>query len=152
MKFDKKVILILLGTSFIYVLCAGGGLLFYIHAHPGGLVPRRISVPILCLFIFTIALQAFLLKRAARKKAEVETAGEAHLRRVRAIKGLKTGLIVWAVILLNDVRMLLQRDTPWRVSVPAFAIVLSITVVMWVSLRRLQKAEAANSGTKQKAL
>jgi hypothetical protein len=97
-------------------------------------------------------LQTFLVKHAARKKAKIETVGEAHLRRVRAIKGLKTGLIVWGVILLNDVRMLLQRTIPWSVSIPGFAIVLLMAVVTWVSLRRLQKAEAANSETEQRQM
>ena len=150
MKFEKKVILILLCTSFTYVLCAGGGLFLYIRAHPGGLIPRWISVPMLCLFILMIVLGSFLVRRAARKHAKVETAEEGHLRRVRAIKGLKTGLIVWGVILLNDIRMLLQRTIPWTIAVPGSAIVLFMIVVTWVSLRRLQKAEAAGPETKQR--
>jgi Na+/H+ antiporter NhaD/arsenite permease-like protein len=150
MKFEKKVILILLCTSFIYVLCAGGGLFLYIRAHPGALIPRWISVPILFLFILTIVIGSFLVRRAARKEARIETAEEGHLRRVRAIKGLKTGLIVWGVILLNDIRMLLQRTIPWKVAIPGSAIVLLMIAVTWVSLRRLQKAEAAGPETKQR--
>jgi hypothetical protein len=95
-------------------------------------------------------LQTFLVKHAARNKAKIETVQEAHLRRVRAIKGLKIGLIVWGLILLNDVRTLVQRTIPRRAAIPGFAIVLLMVVVTWVSLKRLQKTEAANPGTKQR--
>ncbi len=150
MKFEKKAVLILLCTSVTYVLCAGGGLFLYIHAHPGGLIPRWISVPMLCLFILTIVVGSLLVRRAARQEAKVEGAEEAHLRRMRAIKGMRIGLIVWGVILLNDIRMLLQRTIPWTAAVPGSAIVLLMFVGTWVSLRRLQKAEAANPETKQR--
>ena len=150
MRFEKKITLILLLTSLVYVFCAGGGLFWYIHTHPGGLIPRRISIPILCLFILTIVTMTLLVRRAARKQALIETAEDGHLRRVRAIKGLKIGLIVWGVILLNDIRMLLERSIPWTVAIPGSAIVLLMTVVTWVSLRRLQKAEATTPETNQK--
>jgi ABC-type dipeptide/oligopeptide/nickel transport system permease subunit len=80
----------------------------------------------------------------------VEGAEEAHLRRVRAIKGLKAGLIVWGVILLNDIRMLIQGTAPWKFAIPGFVIVLLMIVVTWVSLRRLQKAEAPDPENKQR--
>ena len=150
MKFDKKVFLILLCPALAYALCAGGVLFLYIHAHPGALIPRWLSLPIFCLFILTMLVPSFFVRRAARKQVKIEGAEEAHLRRVRAIKGLKTGLIVWGVILLNDIRMLLQRSIPWTVAIPGSAIVLLMIVVTWVSLRRLQKAEAATPETKQK--
>jgi hypothetical protein len=150
MKFEKKVLLILFCPAVAYTLCAGGVLFWYIHAHPGALIPRWISVPIFCLFILTILLPSFFLRRATRKQAMIEGSEEAHLRRVRAIKGLKTGLIVWGVILLNDIRMLLQRSIPWTVAIPGSAIVLLMIVVTWVSLRRVQRAEAATPETKRK--
>jgi uncharacterized membrane protein SirB2 len=143
MKHETKVVLILLSTSLTYVLCAGGGLFLYMQAHPGGLIPRWISVSTLCLLILTIALGTFLLRRAARKQAKIETGQKGHLRRVRAIKGLKIGLIVWGVILLNDFRMLLEHTIPWTVALPGLAIVLLMVVGTWISLKRLQRAEAA---------
>jgi choline-glycine betaine transporter len=150
MKVEKKIILLLLCASLGYVLCAGGGLFLYIHTHPGALIPRWISVPIFCLFILTILLGSFFVRRAARKQATIEGAEQAHLRRVRTVKGLKTGLIVWGVILLNDIRMLLQRTIPWTVAIPGFVVVLLMIVGTWVSLRRLQEAEAAGRETKQR--
>jgi hypothetical protein len=151
MRFEKKNTLILLFTSLVYVFCAGGGLFWYIRTHPGGLIPRWVSIPILCLFILTIITMTLLLRRAARKQALIETAEEGHLRRVRAIKGLKIGLIVWIVILLNDIRILLQRTIPWTVAIPGSLIVLLMVGGTWVSLRRLQKAaEAASPETKQR--
>jgi hypothetical protein len=150
MRFEKKITLILLFTSFVYVLCAGGGLFWYIRAHPGGLIPRWISIPMMFLFILTIVAMTLLMRRAGRKQALIETEEGGHLRRVRAIKGLKVGLIIWGVILLNDIRMLIQGTTPWKFAIPGCAIVLLMIVVTWVSLRRLQKSEAARSETKQR--
>lgn len=149
MKFETKTVLLLLCVSFLYVLCAGGTLFWYIHAHPGSLIPRSISVPLFCLFILTILLLTVLVRRAARKQAAAETADEAHSRRMRAIKGLKIGLIVWGLILLNGIRMLMQRTIPWTDAIPGLLIVLMIFVVTWSSLRRLQKAEATNPGQRQ---
>jgi len=149
MKLETKTVLLLLCISFLYVLCAGGTLFWYIHAHPGSLVPRSITVPVLCLFILTILLLTVLIRRAARKQAAVETADEAHSRRVRAIKGLKAGLIIWGLILLNGIRMLLQRTIPWTAAIPGLLTVLTMVVVTWSSLRRLQKAEATNPGQRQ---
>lgn|ERR1700728_695832 len=150
MRSEKKITLVLLLISFVYVLCAGGGLFWYIRAHPGGLIPRWISIPILCLFILTIITMTLLVRRSARKQALIETEEEGHLRRMRAIKGLKVGLIVWSLILLNDIRMLLQRTIPWTVAIPGSAIVFLMVVVTWASLKRLKKVEAAYSETKQR--
>src|ERR1700690_3193660 len=68
-KFEKKVLLILFCPAVACTLCAGGVLFWYIHAHSGALIPRWISVPIFCLFILTILLPSFFLRRAARKQA-----------------------------------------------------------------------------------
>ena len=149
MKLETKAVLLLLCISFLYVLCAGGTLFLYMHAHPGSLIPRWISVPIFCLFVLTIVLGSVLVRRAARKQAAVETAEEAHRRRVRAIKGMKIGLVIWALILLNDIRMLLWGTIPFTFGIPGLAIVLLIAIVTWSSLRRLQKVEAMNSEQRQ---
>jgi len=150
MRFERKITLFLFFISFLYVFCAGGVLFWYIRAHPGGLIPRRVSIPIFCLFVFTIVIMTLLVRRAARKQALIETQEEGHLRRMRAIKGLKVGLIVWGVILLNDIRMLLERSIPWTVASAGSAVILLMIVATWVSLRRLQKAEAAGPDTERR--
>jgi preprotein translocase subunit YajC len=150
MKFEKKVFLILLCPALAYVWCAGGVLFFYIHAHPGALIPRWMSVSIFCLFILTILIPSFLVRRAARKQAKIEGAEEAQVRRVRAIKGLKIGLIFWVVIFLNDIRMLLEHTFPWTIAILGSAFVLLMIVVTWLLLRRLQKTEAAGPETRQR--
>ncbi len=150
MKFEKKVFLILFCPALAYVLCAGGVLFLYVHSHPGAAIPRWISVPLFCLFIVAILLPSFFVRRAARRQALIEGAEEAHVRRVRAIKGLKVGLIVWGVILLNDIRMLLERSIPWTIAIVGSAIILLMIIATWVSLRRVQKAEAAGLETKQR--
>src|SRR5277367_2219234 len=140
MQFERKVVLIVLCTGIPYVVCAGGGLFLYTRAHPGEMIPRWISVPIFCLFVLTILLGTFLANRMARNRVRIESAEKSHLRRVRAIKGLKAGLIVWGVILLNDARMLLRRSIPAEAAIPGTAVVLLMIIVTWVSLKRLQKA------------
>ena len=149
MKLEIKTALLLVCISFLYVLCAGGTLFLYIRAHPGSLVPRWISVPLFCLFVLTVILMSFLIRRAARKQAAVETAEEAHWRRARAIKGLKIGLIVWGLILLNGIRMLLQGAIPWKIGMPGLVTVLLMVVVTWSSLRRVRKVDAANPKQRQ---
>jgi hypothetical protein len=150
MKFEKRVFLILLCPALVYVLCASGVLFAYVRAHPGAPIPRWISVPIFCLFVLTILLPSFFVRRAARKQSKVEGVEEAHLRRVRAIKGMKMGLIVWGIIFLNNVRMLLQGSIPWTAAIPGSAVVALMIVVSWISLRRLQKADAASEENKQR--
>jgi hypothetical protein len=150
MKAERKIGIVLFSISFAYVLCAGGVLFLYINTHPGASVPRSISVPILCLLILTIAGGAFAANRLARKNAKAETLEEGHLRRLRAIKGSKVGLIVLGLILLNDFRMLLQGTIQVGLAIPGLVIILLITAVTWTSLRRLQRIEAANQDPNQK--
>jgi Na+/H+ antiporter NhaD/arsenite permease-like protein len=123
---------------------------WYLHSHPSGLVPRWISVPLFCGLIVTLVLETFVVKRVSRKVATIETAEETHLRRVRAIKALKTGLVLWAVILLNDIRMLLQGTVPWMYAIVGLIFLAFMTAVTWTSLRRLQRIEAASIGSQQK--
>jgi hypothetical protein len=142
--------LVLFGIPFVYVFCAGGGLFWYVRTHPNGLVPRWISVPMLCGLILTLVLETIVLKRVARRASTIGTGEKRHLRRLRAIKGLKVGLVLWSAILLNDVRMLLQGTIPWTYAIPGMIFVIFITAVTWTSLRRLQRAEAADVASKQK--
>jgi len=104
----------------------------------------------LCGLIATIVFQTTVLKRAAKKRAAIETAEQARLRRARAIKGLKAGLVLWGLILLNDIRMLLEGTISWTYAIPGLIIVIFITAVTWISLRRLQRVEAANIEHKQR--
>jgi len=150
MKQQIKAALVLVAIPFAYVVCAGGTLFWYVHTHPGDFVSRWISVPMLCGLIVTLGLETIVLKRVAKKRAITETPEEGHLRRARAIKGLKMGLILWAAILLNDIRMLLQGTVLWTYAIPGLIVVTLMTAVSWTSLRRLQRIEAANSESKQK--
>jgi Na+/H+ antiporter NhaD/arsenite permease-like protein len=150
MKQQIKAALVLVAIPLAYVLCAGGALFRYVHTHPGGFVPRWISVPMLCGLIVALGLETIVLKRVAKKRAIAETPKDGHLRRVRAIKGLKMGLVLWAAILLNDIRMLLQDTVPWAYAIPGLIVVTLMTAVTWTSLRRLQRIEAANSEPRQK--
>jgi len=123
--------------------CAVVGLMYYIHGHPGEPVSRWISVPLLFLLVLTILGGGVFLSRAAKKQAKSETIEEGRLRRARAIKGLKVGLVVWSLILLNDLRMLAEGAVPWTVAIVGLAVVTSLIIAFWVSLRRLHKAEMA---------
>ncbi len=145
MRPERRITLVLLSICFAYVLCAGSVLFLYVHAHPGAPVPRFISVPILCLFVLTIGGGAFVTNRMARRLLRTETAEQGHLRRLRAIKGLKVGLIVWGLILLNDVRMLAEGSIPWKYAIPGLIVVALIVAVCWKSLMRLKRIEATGS-------
>ena len=143
MRPERKAALFLFSICFAYVLCAGGVLFLYIHAHPGVPVPRSISVPILCFLLLTICGGAFVTNRMARRQTRTETAEQAQVRRIRAIKGLKAGLVVWGVILLNDVRMLAEGSIPWKYAVPGLIVVVLMVAACWNSLVRLKRIEAA---------
>ena len=152
MKPEMKTVALLVCISFLYALCAGGALFLYIHAHPGGLIPRWISVPVFCLFILTIVLTSVLVKRAARKQVAAEKAEEAVIRRKRAIKVMKGGLILWGLIFLNGIRLVVQREVPLLYAIPGLAIDLLLAVVFWTSLKRMRKFEAAATGGKSTTL
>src|SRR5271165_5440451 len=118
MRQQTKAALVLFAIPIAYVLSAGGTMFWYVHTHPRGFVPRWISVPMLCGLIVALGLETILLKRVAKKRTMAETPEESHLRRARAIKGLKMGLVLWIAILLNDIRMLLQGTVPWTYAIP----------------------------------
>ena len=146
MRFERKIGLLLICTALPY-MCAVAALIAYILAHPGEPVPRWISVPMLCLFILTIVGGGMFLSRAAKKQARSETPEEGRARRARAIKGLKAGLLVWALILLNDVRMLAEGTIPWTVAIAGLAVAALLIAASWVSLRRLKRAEMTSLGS-----
>lgn len=143
MRPERRAALFLFSICLVYVLCAGGVLFLYIHAHPGAPVPRSVSVPILCLLLLTIGGGAFVANRMARRQAISETAEQGHLRQTRAIKGLKAGLVVWCLILLNDIRMLAAGSIPWKYAAPGLIVVVLMVAVCWRSLVRLKRTEAA---------
>jgi hypothetical protein len=149
MKLTTKVVLVLLGSALIY-MCAAATFVLYVVKHPGIPVPRSISIPLFCFFILTIAAVSVILPRMARKHTKTETAEEGHVRRARAVKGWRIGLIVWSLILLNDIRMLLQRTIPLAFAIPGLAIVLFMVFISWLSLKRLQRAEATNVENSQR--
>jgi hypothetical protein len=147
-KFEKKIALILLCMP-VPLMLSALALFLYIHAHPGELVPRWISIPMLCLLILTIGGGSVILTRTARRHARLETPDEGKLRRARTIKGLKVGLVVWILILLNDIRLLAQHDVPWAYGIPALIIIALMIAVFWVSRERLKKIDAADPGQEQ---
>ena len=91
------------------------------------------------LFIAVCALVALAISRAAREQVAVETIIEADSRRSYASKGLKAGLILYALILLNGIRLVLQGDVSWWYAIPGLAIDVFLISVTWVSLRRLKQ-------------
>jgi len=140
MKFGRKIVLLMVCMVLPYIL-AVIALVFYVHAHPGP-VPRSISLSMLFFFSLTIVVGGIFLSRSVRTQAKIETSDEGRARRARAVKGLKIGMLVWALILLNDVRLLAQHDIPWRFAIPGTTISVVLMAVFWASLRRLKKAEA----------
>lgn len=151
MKPQTKGVLVVACVSFAYVLCAGCTMFWYTSHHPGDLVPRWISVLLLCGLIVTVALGTIVLRRYGKKQVQTETADEGRARRARAIKGLQGGLILWSLILLNDIRMLIQHTVAWTAAIVGLGIVLFLAFATWTSLKKLQKSDAmrAPSGRKQ---
>jgi membrane protein YdbS with pleckstrin-like domain len=143
----KRAIILL--TVFIMLLgvCNAGFLIYYVHEHAGP-VPPRIILSMVCFLGVGAAAGIVATSRHSRKQARTETPEEARSRRSFAIKGLKVGLVVWTLILLNDVRMLVQHDAPWIDAIPGMAIVALLVIISWISLKRLRTAEknAAQSG------
>jgi hypothetical protein len=148
MKFERKIVL-LLGCMVLPNMFGAAALFVYIHTHPGELVPRWVSVPMLCLFILTIVGGSIALTRTARKQAKIETPEESKLRRSRATKGLKAGLVLWGLILLNGIRLVVQHEVPWIYAVPGLTVDVLLIVVFWISLKRLRKFEATTAETGQ---
>jgi len=129
-------------TVFIMLLgvCNAGFLIYYVHEHPGP-VPPRIILSMVCFLTVGAAAGIVVTSRRLRRQARTETPEEGKSRRAFAAKGLKAGLVVWTLILLNDVRMLLQHNVPWTYAIPGTTIVTLVVILSWVSLRRLRKAE-----------
>jgi len=95
--------------------------------------------------ILTLVLPSFIIRRAARKQAAVETAEEGRIRRARAAIGIKVGLVLWGLIFLNGIRMVVEHEVRWLYAVPGLAVDILLIVVFWNSLRRLKKFEEAGS-------
>ena len=147
MKLQGKIALILVGITLPY-MCAVVAFGFYITKHPGP-VPRSISVPLFCFFLLTIIGGAMIVSRMARKRARIETAEEGKLRRARAVKGLKAGLVVWGLILLNGIRLVAQHEIPWAYAIPGLTVDVLLVVVFWTSLKRLKKFETKAEADQQ---
>jgi NADH:ubiquinone oxidoreductase subunit 5 (subunit L)/multisubunit Na+/H+ antiporter MnhA subunit len=140
MRFERKIGLVLACIIFPY-MCAVFALVFYVQAHPGP-VPRWISLSMLCGMVLTLIVGGILISRFAKKEAARQTEEEARLRRTRASRGLKVGLIVYIVILLNGIRLVLQQTIPLVYAIPGLTVVSVLFVTSWASLQRLKKAEA----------
>lgn len=147
MKLRGKIALILVGITLPY-MCAVVAFGIYVMKHPGP-VPRSISVPLLCFFILTIVGGAIILSRAVRKQAKIETADEGKLRRARAMKGMKLGLVVWGLILLNGIRLIAQHEVPWIYAISGLTVDALLIAVFWISLKRLRKSEGTTAETGQ---
>lgn len=141
MKLQAKIAVVLVGITLAY-MCAAVAFSLYLVKHPGP-VPRSISIPLLCFFILTIVGGAVILSRVVRKQARVETVEEGKLRRARAVKGLKAGLILWGLILLNGIRLVAQNEVPWVYAIPGLTVDVLLIAVFGVSLRKLRKFEEA---------
>jgi Na+/H+ antiporter NhaD/arsenite permease-like protein len=140
MRFERKIGLVLVCMVLPYK-CAVFAFVFYVQAHPGP-VPRGISLSMLCAMVLTFVVGGVVISRLAKKEAARQTTEEAKLRRARASRGLKVGLIVCIVILLNGIRLLLQQAIPLIYAIPGLAVVSVLFVTSWASLQRLKKAEA----------
>ena len=140
MKFERKIGVVLVCMVLPY-MCAVAAFVLYAQAHLGP-VPRWISLTMLGAMILTFVVGGVVVSRLAKKQAARETAEEAKLRRARASKGLKTGLVVYILILLNGVRLLFEHAIPWVYGAPGLAVVLLMVITTWASLKKLKKAEA----------
>jgi uncharacterized membrane protein YbaN (DUF454 family) len=147
MRFQRKIVLIF-GCIALLWMCIGLAFAFYVVKHPG-LVPRSISVSLLALFVLTIVGGGIVVSRVVRKQVSVETVEEGRIRRARAMKGMKLGLVLWGLIFLNGIRLVAQREVPLSYAVPGLAIDVFLIVAFWTSLRRLKRFEATASDSRQ---
>jgi len=97
--------------------------------------------------VVTFVVGTILIKRLVRRQVATETPIEGDQRRKFAVKGLKGGLILYSLILLNGIRLVLEGEVPWRFAIPGVAIDLFIIGGCWFSLRRLQKGPAPVSNS-----
>jgi uncharacterized membrane protein len=147
MKFQRRIVVVLACVVVPY-MCAVIALVFYIQAHPGPM-PRWIPVSMLCFFVATIVVGSVVIRRTARKLAKDETAEEAKRRRATATKGLKAGLVLYVLILLNGIRLVVQREVPLKYAIPGLVIDILLIAVFWTSLRRLNRFELNNQTARQ---
>jgi len=137
MKLQVRTILVL---TVLPYMCAVVFFVRYVLAHPGP-VPRWISLSMLLFLVLTIGVGSIVIRGSARKQAATETPEEGELRRARAAQGLKAGLVLYFLILLNGIRLVVQGEIPLRYAIPGLAIDLFLIVVFWTSLRRLKRLE-----------
>jgi hypothetical protein len=100
----------------------------------------------LCLLIATCALGGVVISRVARKHLAVETPEEGDRRRTRAIKALKTGLVIYGLILLNGIGLIVRHKIPWNYGVPGLIVDLLLIVLFWFSLSRLKMPSTTDPG------
>jgi hypothetical protein len=142
---SKNRIALVFGIGLPY-MCAVLALVFYHAAHPGP-IPRWIFVTMFFMFVLTIVGGSVAFYKIGSKEAAGKPLDKEGLRRERAAKWLKVGLVVWTVILLNDIRMLAQQSIPWRYAIPGVIVVLLMVAVFWTSLRRMQKNNGGGIGS-----
>jgi len=147
MKFQNGIGAVLAWIVLPY-MCVIVALVFYVQAHTGP-IPRWIPISMLCFFVATIVVGSVVIRRTARKLAEDETTEDARRRRATATKGLKAGLVLYVLILLNGIRLIVQREVPLNYAIPGLAIDIFLIVLFWISLRRLEKFELDNQTTHQ---
>lgn len=141
-RLQRKVGVVMACMVLPYV-CAIFLFVRYLQVHPGP-VPRWISLAMLGVLVVTFVVGTICIKRVVRQQVATETPFEGDQRRKLAAKGLKGGLILYGLILLNGIRLVLEGDVPWRYAIPGLAIDLLMIGVCWFCLRRLQKGTASN--------
>jgi hypothetical protein len=147
MKFLRRIAVVLICIGLSYA-CAIVALVTYVQAHPGP-VPRWILVSLLCFFVLIIVVGSIVIRRTARKLASSETPEAGKQRRAFATKGLKAGLVLYVLILLNGIRLVVQRTVPWNYAIPGLTIDIFLITVFWISLRRLKQFELNDQATRQ---
>jgi hypothetical protein len=147
MKFQRRIGVVLAWIVLPY-MCAVVALVFYVQAHPGP-IPHWIPISMLCFLVAIIVGGSVVIRRTARKLAKGETAEEAKQPRAAATKWLKAGLVLYVLILLNGIRLIVQRQMPLNYAIPGLAIDMFLIAVFWISLRRLKRVEPSNRTTRQ---
>jgi threonine/homoserine/homoserine lactone efflux protein len=148
MKFQRKSGLAF-GGMMLSNMCAVFALVFYVLAHPGAAVPRWIPVSMVCFFVLTFMGWWIIVRRFSRRLASEETPEEGRQRRARATKGLKAGLVLYILILLNGIRLVVERAISWKYSIPGLTVDLLLIMVFLTSLRRLKKFELNDQATRR---
>jgi Na+/H+ antiporter NhaD/arsenite permease-like protein len=137
--------LVALGGLTLSNLCVVLVLLYYVRSHPGRL-PVWIPLAIFSFFIVACIAGGFYLVRSVRRHVAREGAEERNQRRATAVNGLKIGLVVWCLILLNGVRLVLQHAVPWQYAGVGLSMDFLLIVLFWTSLNRLKRSQIENAG------